>query len=521
MKRANRTFPEGGRLSSAFRNEKGAIDLASIMVGVIVIGLIGGVVATTTFAIIPWAQDRAAKQQLDSIVTAQSSYRGLSSDPTLAAPEGYPANSYAASTQLASAGLLAEGTTYCTVGTEEGEGYLAVALSGSGKYWAATDDATQPREISPKEAPESCDFVPYIDKTPTLTVMTYKCDTSKNIGLPMRDPVGTATWSDGTTSTHKGNDYVINKNVIGGVEYKVTFDGTYKTMWATSGSDCLISVDHWGAGTGVVDAGFAFDGATKLIDLPAHIPTTITRAAYMFQGAALINDPDISNWNVSNVKDMTGMFAKANTFNQPLNKWDVSNVETMSQMFWWNESFQQPLNDWDVSNVSNMQQMFAYSVYDLPLDEWDVSGVTNMVGMFDTAQFNQPLNDWDVSNVTKMEQMFWGATFNQNINKWNVGKVKNMSRMFQAGNFNQPLNDWNVSNVTNMSNMFEASYAFNQPLDKWNVSKVTNMNSMFENAYQFDQDISKWKTASLKEGSNFAKQSYPNAKLPAGVTKMP
>jgi type II secretory pathway pseudopilin PulG len=65
-------------VKEAFRNEEGAIDLASIMVGIIVIGLIGGVIAATVFAVIPWAQDNAAKQQLDSIANAQSAYIGLS-----------------------------------------------------------------------------------------------------------------------------------------------------------------------------------------------------------------------------------------------------------------------------------------------------------------------------------------------------------------------------------------------------------------------------------------------------------
>lgn len=63
-----------------FVNEDGAIDLASIMVGIIVIGLIGGIIAATVFAIIPWSQDNAAKQQLDSIATAQDAFLGLSSD---------------------------------------------------------------------------------------------------------------------------------------------------------------------------------------------------------------------------------------------------------------------------------------------------------------------------------------------------------------------------------------------------------------------------------------------------------
>ena len=40
----------------------------------------------------------------------------------------------------------------------------------------------------------------------------------------------------------------------------------------------------------------------------------------------------IENWDVSNVKDMSGMFCFAENFNQPLNSWDVSNVTDMHGM---------------------------------------------------------------------------------------------------------------------------------------------------------------------------------------------
>jgi hypothetical protein len=64
-------------LKTAFHNEAGAIDLAS-MVGILVVGLISGVIASTVFTVIPWAQDNAAKQQLDAVNTAQSARAGLS-----------------------------------------------------------------------------------------------------------------------------------------------------------------------------------------------------------------------------------------------------------------------------------------------------------------------------------------------------------------------------------------------------------------------------------------------------------
>ena len=42
---------------------------------------------------------------------------------------------------------------------------------------------------------------------------------------------------------------------------------------------------------------------------------------------------DISEWDVSNVKDMTSMFDDSN-FNGDISNWDVSNVKYMGYMFY-------------------------------------------------------------------------------------------------------------------------------------------------------------------------------------------
>ena len=52
---------------------------------------------------------------------------------------------------------------------------------------------------------------------------------------------------------------------------------------------------------------------------------------------------DISQWDVSNVTNMSSLFANAHSFNQPLNNWNMSNVETMNGVFDGAISFNQPL----------------------------------------------------------------------------------------------------------------------------------------------------------------------------------
>lgn len=498
-----RTHLSDSRPKYFFRNEKGAIDLSSIMVGIIVIGLIGGIIAATVFAIIPWTQDKAAKQQLDAIAVAQSSYMGLSSGVPPAVPSGHQPNSYANSKLLVTAGLLAENENYCTMKTKDGKGYLAVVLSGSGKYWTLDDSNTQAKEIAPIEVPENCGF-PYVDKTPTLTKLTYNCPTTKSVSVPITgfSGKGTATWSDGVISP---SGSPIKRVLEAGVEYKVTFDGTYKTfggLYASRpGMDCLISVDHWGLETGVTDANRAFADAVNLVNVPSHIPSTITTTNSMFSGASVINDPDIGNWDVSNVTDMSYMFSRAYAFNQSLNSWDVSKVTNMKNMFWNMLQFNQSLADWDVSKVTDMTEMFSYSYnYNQPMNDWDVSNVTNMSGMMaGLYEFNQPLDKWNTSNVTNMKSMFSSARkFDQPINQWNTSKVTDMSYMFGAGVvFNQPLDRWDVSKVTNMSQMFANASKFDQPLNSWNVSKVTDMSWLFFETEAFNQPLDKWDVSNV------------------------
>ncbi|WP_172798602.1 MULTISPECIES: BspA family leucine-rich repeat surface protein [unclassified Helicobacter] len=178
----------------------------------------------------------------------------------------------------------------------------------------------------------------------------------------------------------------------------------------------------------------------------------------------------IETWDVSNVKDMTGMFGGADSFNQPLNSWDVGKVTDMSCMFCFTESFNQPLDKWNVSKVKNMIGMF-----------------------FGAASFDQPLNSWNVGKVEDMSLMFcYAESFNQPLDKWNVSKVKNMKGIFsRAASFNQPLDKWDVSNVVDMDYMFVEAESFNQNLNSWKINKGAHAEGMF-NESPLESNPPKW-----------------------------
>lgn len=90
----------------------------------------------------------------------------------------------------------------------------------------------------------------------------------------------------------------------------------------------------------------------------------------MFEANHELKYVNISNWNVSNVTDMSQMFNGCRQLKSigNLSKWDVSNVVNMRLMFKECCSLDNigNLNDWNTSNVTDMFAMFGYcwNVYD-------------------------------------------------------------------------------------------------------------------------------------------------------------
>ena len=286
--------------------------------------------------------------------------------------------------------------------------------------------------------------------------------------------------------------------------YTVSISGDFPKFYAISGffsflRHKLMTIEQWGnIQWQSMDSAFydCYNLTINATDTPDL--SNVTDMSYMFAKADLINSPSISSWDVSNISNMEGLFESALSFNQFLNNWDVSNVTNMGSMFLLTQSFNQPLNNWDVSSVTNMESMFANcEVFNQPLNNWDVSNVTDMRRMFrNNDVFSQPLDSWNTSSVTIMRRMFDTSTYNQPINSWDVSNVVNMELMFQQSNYNQPLDNWDVSNVTIMNSMFFLAQ-FNKPINSWDVSSVTQMLSMFSKS-DFNQPLNDWNVSNVQ-----------------------
>lgn len=262
-----------------------------------------------------------------------------------------------------------------------------------------------------------------------------------------------------------------------------------------------------------------FDNDTKAIKYYSEGQKIFlnSNSSKAFIGLKELHELDVSNFDTSNVNDMSRMFAYLESVEDlDLSSFKVKNVKNMEYMFIGMTKIKNLNLDWkNESDVSNTRGMFSglKSIKLLNLSNLDTRNVVNMSAMFENMssleniQFGEKfitknvttmggmfsnnvglktldLSRFDTSNVTNMEYMFSHASKLSTLNlaNFNTSKVTNMGNMFSCMYSLTGLNlsSFDTSSVTDMNHMFsEASKLISLDLSSFDTSNVTNMRDMF------------------------------------------
>lgn len=122
------------RLNHLLRRSRAAIDLVSIMVGVIVVSIVAGAIGTTVFAVIPWTQNQAAAQVLTEVVKAERAAKLPDSSQPLT-------GKYLSSADMKTVGLFDAPAGVKIATDTPGTCFVAVSKSAAGRvFWVSSDD---------------------------------------------------------------------------------------------------------------------------------------------------------------------------------------------------------------------------------------------------------------------------------------------------------------------------------------------------------------------------------------------
>ena len=272
-------------------------------------------------------------------------------------------------------------------------------------------------------------------------------------------------------------------NVIFGIEESNIIDQN-KNLISIEDSDSDYQIFAW------------FDNDTKTIKYHSEGQKIFlnSNSSKEFIGLKELHKLDVSNFDTSNVNDMSRMFAYLeNIEDLDLSNFKVKNVKNMEYMFIGMTKIRNLNLDWEnESDVSNTRGMFSglKSIKLLNLPNLDTRNVVNMSAMFENMSSLEGIQFGEkfiTKNVTTMGGMFSNDVELKtlDLSRFNTSNVANMEYMFSHASklTNLNLSSFNTSKVTNMSNMFSRMYSLTSlNLSSFDTSKVTDMNHMFSEA---------------------------------------
>ena len=228
---------------------------------------------------------------------------------------------------------------------------------------------------------------------------------------------------------------------------------------------------------------------------------------FMFYGCSLLNSLNLSYFDTSHVNDMGAMFYDCSSLSSlDLSNFDTSQVKNMRFMFRGCESLQSlNLSNFDTSLVQNMECMFylCYSLNSLDISSFNTSQVTTMQRMFEkcTDMISLDLSNFDTSKVVNMHRMILGCLSlkSLNISNLNTSNVENMYAMFYQCNSlsSLDLSNFDTSKVRNMDYIFGSCESLTSiDVSSFNTNNLLSMEGIFSNCSSLNSiDLSNFDTS--------------------------
>jgi len=189
-------------------------------------------------------------------------------------------------------------------------------------------------------------------------------------------------------------------------DYTVTIAGTCQAwQFSSKGTSKfnILDITQWGDVGFISLFGAFYKCQALVITATDNIGDNVTDLSYAFYDTTV--NPNTTNWNISKVTTLTGIFEKNNFANPDVSNWDTGKVTTLYSSFFNASSVNLDVSGWDTSSVTDMRYTFlgCTSLVGLQISGFDVSSLTIATGFLSGTPGALTTEEYDATLIA------WGA----------------------------------------------------------------------------------------------------------------
>ena len=148
----------------------------------------------------------------------------------------------------------------------------------------------------------------------------------------------------------------------------------------------------------------------------------------------------------------------------------------MGRMFYKSE-FNRDISNWNVSSVKDMHRMFSFSKFAGDISNWDVSKVIDLRYMFQgTTDFKCDISKWQLQYKVKTKKLF-----NKSSQKWKISNFDTWKKWNTPPNIDEE-GHYIAEDKDHLKALIDKAikkHGTNCDLNFINVSKVSDMSGLF------------------------------------------
>lgn len=347
----------------------------------------------------------------------------------------------------------------------------------------------------------------------TVNGQTYTAwDMSKNVDFSsmfkdayrFNQPVGYWDISSGANAktaaaTANGDDTVYSPAIKGMFQYAFSFNQPIDTQSVTVGSNTYTAWET----------------------------TLVTNMSNLFYRATSFNQP-LTNWDLSFVSFAKYMFSGAMAFNQDLSTWGTNGNGTSSlrkASFMFSDmgamSYGNSFSTWNTSSLEDTSMMFAIRGSGNPAwtHSYWVNALNTYLGEGHGLEIGREYTI-NYPHTTLTEQTGRRYPFEPAVENWDLSNAKVCAQMFRLGNpnFNPDLSAWSSNNWSNLlingvddpagyhvawgygiSGMFLNCQGFEGiGLENWQTGNIDDMSSLFYGNLSIKERFTNWDVRNVR-----------------------